>query len=144
MRVLVQRSKNSYVKVEDKVVGKIDRGYVLFVGFTEGDNQQNIDKMIQKILNLRILDDQNGVMNESILEHKEKILSISQFTLYADTKKGNRPSYIQALNSKEAKVLYEYFNQELSKYIEVETGIFGSEMEVHITNDGPITIMLEG
>lgn len=144
MRILVQRSKDSYVKVEDKVVGKIDRGYVLFVGFTEGDNQQNIDKMIQKVLNLRILDDQNGVMNESILEHKEKILSISQFTLYADTKKGNRPSYIQALNSKNAKVLYEYFNQELSKYIEVETGIFGSEMEVHITNDGPITIMLEG
>ena len=144
MRILVQRSKNSYVKVEDKVVGKIDRGYVLFVGFTEEDNQQNIDKMIQKVLNLRILDDQNGVMNESILEHKEKILSISQFTLYADTKKGNRPSYIQALNSKEAKILYEYFNQELSKYIEVETGIFGSEMEVHITNDGTITIMLEG
>lgn len=144
MRILVQRSKNSYVKVEDKVVGKIDRGYVLFVGFTEGDNQQNIDKMIQKVLNLRILDDQNGVMNESILEHKEKILSISQFTLYADTKKGNRPSYIQALNSKEAEILYEYFNQELSKYIDVETGIFGSEMEVHITNDGPITIMLEG
>lgn len=144
MRILVQRSKHSYVKVEDKVVGKIDRGFVLLVAFTEGDNQQNIDKMIQKVLNLRILDDKNGVMNESILEHKEKILSISQFTLYADTKKGNRPSYIQALNSKEAKFLYEYFNQELSKYIEVETGIFGSEMEVHITNDGPITIMLEG
>ena len=143
MRVLVQRSKNSYVKVDNKIVGEIDKGYVLLVGFTEGDTYEVINKMIKKILNLRILDDENDIMNESILDHKESILSISQFTLYADTKKGNRPSYINALKNTEAKVLYEYFNNELSKYIEVQSGIFGSDMEVHITNDGPVTIMLE-
>ena len=143
MRVLVQRSKNSYVKVDNKIVGEIDKGYVLLVSFTEGDTYEVINKMIKKILNLRILDDENGIMNESILDHKESILSISQFTLYADTKKGNRPSYINALKNTEAKVLYEYFNNELSKYIEVQSGIFGSDMEVHITNDGPVTIMLE-
>lgn len=143
MRVLVQRSKNSYVKVDNKIVGEIDNGYVLLVGFTEGDTYEVINKMIKKILNLRILDDENGIMNESIIDHKESILSISQFTLYADTKKGNRPSYINALKNTEAKGLYEYFNNELSKYIEVQSGIFGSDMEVHITNDGPVTIMLE-
>ena len=143
MRVLVQRSKNSYVKVDNKIVGEIDKGYVLLVGFTEGDTYEVINKMIKKILNLRILDDENGIMNESIIDHKESILSISQFTLYADTKKGNRPSYINALKNTEAKGLYEYFNNELSKYIEVQSGIFGSDMEVHITNDGPVTIMLE-
>ena len=144
MKVLVQRSKNSYVKVNNKIVGEIDKGYVLLVGFTNGDNKEVIDKMIKKILNLRIIDDKDGVMNESILNHNSSILSISQFTLYADTKKGNRPSYINALNNTEAKDLYEYFNSELSKYIEVQTGIFGSDMEVHIVNDGPVTIMLEG
>ena len=144
MRILVQRSKRSYVKVEDKIVGEIESGYVLFVGFTEGDTKEIINKMIKKVLNLRILDDNNGVMNESIIDHKESILSISQFTLYADTKRGNRPSYISALKNTEEKKLYEYFNKELSKYIEVQTGIFGSDMEVHITNDGPVTIMLEG
>ena len=144
MRILVQRSKHSFVKVDEKIVGEIDKGYVLFVGFTETDTKEIVDKMIRKVLNLRILDDKDGIMNESILDHKKSILSISQFTLYADTKKGNRPSYIKALKNTEAKFLYEYFNKELSNYIEVQTGIFGSNMEVHITNDGPITIMLEG
>lgn len=116
---------------------------VLFVGFTAGDSEENIDYMIQKILKLRIFDDDNNVMNCNILETNGEVLSISQFTLYADTKKGNRPSYIKALNSKEASILYQKFNEKLSKYIKVETGIFQSEMEVSITNDGPITIMLE-
>jgi len=143
MRVLVQRSKKSSVKVDNKVVGQISKGMVLFVGFTTGDSEENIDYMIQKILKLRIFDDDNNVMNRNILETNGEILSISQFTLYADTKKGNRPSYIKALNSKEASILYQKFNEKLSKYIKVETGIFQSEMEVSITNDGPITIMLE-
>lgn len=143
MRVLVQRSKKSSVKVDNKVVGQISKGMVLFVGFTAGDSEENIDYMIQKILKLRIFDDDNNVMNRNILETNGEILSISQFTLYADTKKGNRPSYIKALNSKEASILYQKFNEKLSKYIKVETGIFQSEMEVSITNDGPITIMLE-
>ena len=143
MRVLVQRSKKSSVKVDNKVVGQISKGIVLFVGFTAGDSEENIDYMIQKILKLRIFDDDNNVMNCNILETNGEVLSISQFTLYADTKKGNRPSYIKALNSKEASILYQKFNEKLSKYIKVETGIFQSEMEVSITNDGPITIMLE-
>lgn len=143
MRVLVQRSKKSSVKVDNKIVGQISKGMVLFVGFTVGDSEENIDYMIQKILKLRIFDDDNNVMNRNILETNGEVLSISQFTLYADTKKGNRPSYIKALNSKEASILYQKFNEKLSKYIKVETGIFQSEMEVSITNDGPITIMLE-
>ena len=143
MRVLVQRSKKSSVKVDNKVVGQISKGMVLFVGFTAGDSEENIDYMIQKILKLRIFDDDNNVMNRNILETNGEVLSISQFTLYADTKKGNRPSYIKALNSKEASILYQKFNEKLSKYIKVETGIFQSEMEVSITNEGPITIMLE-
>ena len=143
MRVLVQRSKSSSVLVDDKVVGKIDFGYVLLVGFTDTDTKEKIDKMVRKILHLRIFDDNNGVMNESILDHNGSILLVSQFTLYADAKKGNRPSYIKALNSKEAVKLYDYFNQELGKYIKVETGIFGADMKVNITNDGPITILLE-
>ena len=143
MRVLVQRSKKSSVKVDNKIVGQISKGMVLFVGFTAGDSEENIDYMIQKILKLRIFDDDNNVMNRNILETNGEVLSISQFTLYADTKKGNRPSYIKALNSKEASILYQKFNEKLSKYIKVETGIFQSEMTVSITNDGPITIMLE-
>lgn len=143
MRVLVQRSKSSSVLVDEKVVGKIDFGYVLFVGFTDTDTKEKIDKMVRKILHLRIFDDNNGVMNESILDHNGSILSVSQFTLYADAKKGNRPSYIKALNSKNAIKLYDYFNQKLSEYIKVETGIFGENMQVNITNDGPITILLE-
>lgn len=143
MRVLVQRSKNSSVSVDDKIVGSIEEGYVLFVGFTDTDTKENIDKMVKKVLNLRILDDSNGVMNESILDHKNEILSISQFTLYADSKKGNRPSYIKALNGDQAIKLYDYFNEELSKYLKVETGVFGAEMEVKIINDGPVTILLE-
>ena len=143
MRVLVQRSKNSSVKVDNKVVGSINSGLVLLVGFTYGDNEEVIDKMIKKVINLRIFDDANGIMNKSILDYGGEILSISQFTLYADTKKGNRPSYINALKSEEATLLYDLFNKKLKEYIKVETGIFGAEMEVNIINDGPITIMLE-
>ena len=144
MKVLVQRSKHSYVEVDKKIVGEIDFGYVLLVGFTINDNKEVIDKMIRKILNLRIFNDQNGVMNETILKHHGSILSISQFTLYADTKKGNRPSYINALKNTEAEVLYNYFNNELRNHVNVETGVFGADMKVHITNDGPVTILLEG
>lgn len=143
MRVLVQRAKNSSVEVDNKIVGQIEKGMVLFVGFTIGDSEYNIDYMIQKILKLRIFNDDNNIMNRNILEVGGEILSVSQFTLYADTKKGNRPSYINSLNSKEAAILYQKFNEKLSKYIKVESGIFQSCMTVSITNDGPITIMLE-
>lgn len=143
MRVVVQRSLNSLVEVNSKVTGKIDKGLVLLVGFTNNDSEENILKMVPKILNLRIFNDENGVMNKSILDVKGSILSISQFTLYADTKKGNRPSYIKALKSEDASILYDRFNEELKKYINVETGIFGADMKVNIINDGPITILLE-
>ena len=143
MKVLVQRSLNSSVSVDSKVVGKIDKGLVLFIGFTENDNEENIKYLVNKIINLRIFEDENGVMNKSVLDINGSILSISQFTLYADTKKGNRPSYINALNNKEAKILYDKFNDILKEYIHVETGIFGSDMKVNITNSGPVTIMLE-
>jgi len=144
MRVLVQRSKKASCVVDDKVVGSIDNGLVVFVGFTADDTIENINYLVKKIVNLRIFDDSTGVMNESILEQDNyKILSISQFTLYADTKKGNRPSYINALNGSDAKKLYDLFNEELSKYISVETGIFGADMKINLINDGPVTIWLE-
>ena len=143
MRILVQRSLQSSVSVSEKVIGKIDKGLVLFVGFTDGDDEQVIDYLINKVLHLRVFDDENGVMNKSILDVHGEVLSISQFTLYAQTKKGNRPSYIKALNSIKAEKLYKIFNERLSKYIKVETGQFGAEMLVNIQNHGPITILLE-
>ena len=143
MKVLVQRSKKSNVKVNHEIVNSIDHGLVLLVGFTEGDSLIDIEKLAKKVVNLRIFDDEEGVMNKSILDVGGEILSISQFTLYASTAKGNRPSYIEALNGEEAIKLYEKFNEELNKYIITKPGIFGADMEVNITNDGPITIMLE-
>lgn len=143
MRVLVQRSGKSSVSVNGDIVGKIDNGLVLFVGFTEGDNEEKIEFLAKKVVNLRIFDDENGVMNKSILDYGGDVLSISQFTLYADTKKGNRPSYINAMGGEEAIKLYDSFNEELRKYVNVETGEFGADMTVQITNIGPITISLE-
>ncbi len=143
MKVVVQRALNASCKVDGKITGKIDHGLLLLVGFTEGDDHEKIKAMVQKIINLRIFDDENGVMNLSILDTKGSILSISQFTLYADTKKGNRPSYIQALNGNDATKLYDLFNQELEKYVPVQKGIFGADMKISFTNDGPVTIILE-
>lgn len=143
MKVVVQRSKKSKVTINNKVNGSINKGYVLLVGFTHGDTTNIVDKMINKILNLRIFEDENDKMNLSIKDINGSILSISQFTLYADSKKGNRPSFINAMKPDEASKLYDYFNQELSKYIEVNTGIFGADMKVEIYNDGPVTIILD-
>ena len=143
MKVLVQRSKNSKVTINEKLNGEIDHGYVLFVGFTNGDNEIIIDKMINKILNLRIFEDENEKMNLSILDTNGSILSISQFTLYANTKEGRRPSFTYALNPTEASKLYDLFNKKLKEKIHTETGIFGADMKVEIYNDGPVTIMLD-
>lgn len=144
MRLVIQRSKDASVTVDNKVVGKIDSGLVILVGFTEGDNEEIIDKMINKVINLRIFDDENGVMNKSLLDVGGSILSISQFTLYADTKKGRRPSYIKALRGEESTVLYDKWNQNLIKTgIIIETGIFGADMKVSLINDGPITIVMD-
>ena len=143
MKVVVQRSKYSSVSVDNKLVNEINSGFVLLVSFTQSDDYSIIDKMVNKIANLRIFDDENGVMNKSIIDTKGSILSISQFTLYADTKKGNRPSYINALNGDDAIKLYEYFNNEMNKIVPTYPGVFGADMEVKITNDGPVTIILE-
>ncbi len=143
MRVVIQRSKESKVTINGKVHGKINYGYVLLVGFTDGDNEKIIDKMIDKIINLRIFEDENGKMNKSILDVNGSILSISQFTLYANCKEGRRPSFTEALNQEDASKLYDIFNQKLSNFIKVETGIFREDMKVEIYNDGPVTIILD-
>ena len=143
MKVLVQRSLKSSVSVDNIVVGSIDSGLVLFVAFTHKDTIEDIDYLIKKIVNLRIFDDENGVMNKSILDVGGQVLSISQFTLYADTKKGNRPSYINAMGGENSIKLYDEFNNRLSKFVSVEKGIFGADMKVNILNNGPVTIMLE-
>ena len=143
MRILVQRSCESSVSVEGNVVGSIDKGLVLLVGFTHTDDSNDIDYMINKILKLRIFDDENGVMNKSVIDINGSILSISQFTLYANSKKGNRPSYIDALGGDKAIKLYDEFNLKLKEHINVETGIFGADMKVSILNDGPVSILLE-
>ena len=143
MKVLVQRTSNASVSINNKIYSKIDSGLVLLVGFTETDTIDDIKYLAKKVVNLRIFPDSNEVMNKSILDYGGDILSISQFTLYADTSKGNRPSYIKALNGKEATKLYDLFNEELKKYVNVKTGVFGSDMTVSINNIGPTTIILE-
>ena len=143
MRILVQRSKKASVTVDGNIIGKINNGLALLVGFTDGDNSEKIAYMVKKVLNLRIFDDESGVMNKSILDVGGSILSVSQFTLYGDASKGNRPSYIKALGGEQAKVLYDEFNEKLREFIEVETGKFGADMLVEIQNDGPVTIFLE-
>ena len=123
MKVLVQRVTSANVKVNNKVVGEINRGILLFVGFTQSDTTKEIDYMVDKVINLRIFDDENGVMNKSLLDTEGSILSVSQFTLYADSSKGRRPSYINALNGDKAIVLYDEFNKKLKeKNVKVETG----------------------
>lgn len=143
MRVLVQRTGAANCIVDNKIINKIDSGLVLLVGFTKGDNEEIIDFMVKKVINLRIFEDENNVMNKSILEYGGEILSISQFTLYANTKKGNRPSYIEALSGDEAINLYELFNKKLNEYIKTYPGIFGANMHINLENIGPTTIMLE-
>ena len=143
MRIIVQRCDKAEVRVEGKVVGKINYGMMLLVSFTYGDTEKEIDYLVNKVLNLRIFDDENGVMNKSILDINGEILSISQFTLYANTSKGNRPSYIDALKGEESIKLYDMFNEKLKSKIHTETGVFGAEMKVDFINDGPITILLE-
>lgn len=143
MRVIVQRSKESSVIIDGKVNGKIDKGFVLLVGFTFGDTKEIVDKMISKIINLRIFSDSDDKLNLSLKDINGEILSISQFTLYAKLN-GRRPSFTKALNYDEAKDLYNYFNEELRNLdIKVETGVFGSDMTVNITNDGPVTIIID-
>ena len=142
MKVVVQRSNSSNVLVNNKEVGSIDKGLVLLVGFHIDDNIKDVEYIANKVLNLRIFDDEKGTMNLSIKDINGSILSISQFTLYADTTQGNRPSYMNAMNGENAINLYKCFNETLRKNVKVEEGIFGAEMELNIQNDGPVTIII--
>lgn len=143
MKVIVQRSNNSNVLVDKKQVGAINKGMVLLVGFNINDTIKDIEYIVNKVLNLRIFDDEKGIMNLSIKDIKGEILSISQFTLYGDTTKGNRPSYQDAMKGDKAIELYNEFNLKLKEYVKVEEGIFGAEMLLNIQNDGPVTIIID-
>lgn len=144
MKVVVQKVLNASVVVNKEEVGKINSGLLIFVGFTHNDNISNIKYIVNKIVNLRIFEDYNNVMNLSAKELNKELLVVSQFTLYADTSKGNRPSYINSLKHEEANVLYDLFVEELKKSnLKVETGIFRSDMKVSLINDGPTTIIIE-
>ena len=144
MKVVLQRSKAASVTVDGTVIGAIDHGYVLLVGITHEDTQEDVAYLAKKVANLRLWEDADGKMNHSILEHGGAILSVSQFTLYGDAKKGNRPSFINAARPEAAEPLWEAFNQALREQgLHVETGIFGAMMDVALINDGPVTILLE-
>ncbi|MGN1298471.1 MAG: D-aminoacyl-tRNA deacylase [Candidatus Scatovivens sp.] len=145
MRFLIQRVKQSSVEVDNKIVGKIDKGFLVFIGITHKDSKLEADYLIKKLLNLRIFEDENGKMNLNINQVNGELLLISQFTLYADTvKSGNRPSFTDAAKPDYANELYEYIIEELKKTnIKVQTGIFGADMQISLINDGPVTIMLE-
>ncbi len=143
MKVIVQRVKMSNVMVDGKICGNISNGYLLLVGFKKDDTIIEIEKMVKKIIKLRVFDDGNGKMNLNILDVNGSILSVSQFTLYADTAGGNRPSFTNSMKYDEANKLYDKFNDMLGDYVHVEKGIFGADMQVSIINDGPVTIILE-
>ncbi len=144
MKVVLQRSKAASVTVDGTVTGAIDHGYVLLVGITHEDTHEDVAYLAKKVANLRLWEDADGKMNHSILEHGGAILSVSQFTLYGDAKKGNRPSFINAARPEAAEPLWEAFNQALRAHgLHVETGIFGAMMDVALINDGPVTILLE-
>ena len=143
MRVVIQRVKESSVEIDNKIYNSIKSGLMILVGFTDGDTSYDIDYCVKKISNLRIFDDENGVMNKSVIDIDGEVLSISQFTLYADTKKGNRPSYVKALRSELSSKLYDEFNQKLNSFVPTKTGIFGADMKVALINDGPVTIIID-
>ena len=144
MRLLVQRVKGAEVKVEGKTVGKIDKGFLVLCGVTHTDTKETADYLVKKLCNLRVFEDENGKMNLSIKQIEGKLLIVSQFTLYADTTGGNRPSFIEAAKPEQANELYEYFCKRCEELeIEVQKGIFGADMQVSLVNDGPVTIMLE-
>jgi D-tyrosyl-tRNA(Tyr) deacylase len=144
MRVVIQRVTESHVTVDKKIVGSIDSGILLLVAFKKDDNINDIMYMIDKIINLRIFSDKDDKMNLSIKDINGSILSISQFTLYGDARKGRRPSYDLSLNYEEANKLYDIFNTELKNSgLKIETGIFGADMKVSLINDGPVTIIID-
>ena len=144
MRFVIQRVKEASVRVEDKVIGQIEKGYLVLIGVSDNDTESVADKMIKKMVGLRIFEDENGKTNLSLADVGGSLLLVSQFTLYANCKKGNRPSFIEAGAPDKANALYEYIIQECKKAVPiVQTGEFGAEMAVSLVNDGPCTILLD-
>lgn len=144
MRVVVQRVNKAQVTIDNEVVGKIKRGFLLLVGSREGDELDQVKKAADKIAKMRIFEDEDGKTNLSLKDVNGEILSVSQFTLLANTKKGNRPSFVEAMRPPKSKDLWENFNQELeNRGFHVETGEFGADMQVSLENDGPFTIVLD-
>jgi len=144
MRVVLTTVQDASVSIEGKVVGQIGRGYCLLVGFTDGDDKDIVSKMVDKILSLRVFPDEHGMINVSLQEVNGAILSVSQFTLYADASKGRRPSFVYALRPGEAEPLYDYFNALLEeRFGRISTGVFGADMLVKSTNEGPFTLLLD-
>lgn len=144
MRIVLTTVLEAKVTIDNKVVGQIGRGYCLLVGFTHDDNQEIVNKMVDKMLSLRVFTDEKGLTNLSLYDVKGEILSVSQFTLYADVTGGRRPSFVNAMKPNEAKELYEYFNSQIKeKYGAVQTGEFGADMKVSSVNDGPFTVILD-
>ncbi|SEO34745.1 D-tyrosyl-tRNA(Tyr) deacylase [Amphibacillus marinus] len=144
MRAVIQRVSQAQVTVDQQVIGKIKHGIVILLGITHDDDQGDADYLIRKITHLRIYEDDQHKMNQSIIDIAGEVLSISQFTLYADTKKGRRPNFMGAARPELAEPLYNYFNAQLrDSNLKVETGVFGEMMEVSLINDGPVTIMID-
>lgn len=144
MRIVIQRARDAQVTVDGEMTGKIHQGLVLLVGLTDGDGEEDIEYLAEKILHLRIFEDDAGKMNRSLLDIGGEILSVSQFTLYGDCRKGRRPNFMAAAKPETAEKLYNRFNEELKKYgVNVQTGVFGAMMDVSFTNDGPVTLILE-
>ena len=144
MRLVIQRVKNASVTVDNEVTGKIGKGYLVLVGVSDSDTESTADKLIRKMIGLRIFEDENGKTNLSLADVSGSLLLVSQFTLYANCRKGNRPSFIEAGSPENAEALYEYMIRECKKSVpEVQTGIFGADMEVSLVNDGPFTVILD-
>lgn len=144
MKFIVQRVNKSQVEVEEKIVGKIDKGFMVLIGITHNDTKEIADFLVKKLINLRVFEDTNGKMNLSLKDVQGSLLLISQFTLYADCSSGNRPSFTNAAKPEFANELYEYIIEECKKQVSnVQTGVFGADMQVSLVNDGPVTIILE-
>lgn len=143
MRVVVQKCLESSVSVDGSVVSSIDKGLMVLVGFTDGDGISDIDYLVKKVVNLRIFEDSNGVMNLSVLDVAGSILCVSQFTLYGDCSRGNRPSYIKAMNGSDSIKLYDLFCDKLNSFVPTKKGVFGADMKVSLVNEGPTTIIID-
>ncbi|MBT0938486.1 D-aminoacyl-tRNA deacylase [Streptococcus lutetiensis] len=143
MKVVIQRVKEAQVTIDDELVGDISQGLLLLVGVGPDDEQEDLDYAVRRITNMRIFSDDMGKMNLSVQDIKGSILSVSQFTLFAETKKGNRPAFTGAAKPDKAEKMYLDFNEALAQFVPVETGVFGADMQVSLVNDGPVTIILD-